>query len=205
MKSDKVLLTVATIAFVLSLVSAVASLGGVSFAGHATSSGDAKLTVSQNLEINFTDKSIDWGSGRVDTGDNAAVLYSNGTIINSTGGNAWTSVNNPLVLENLGNTNASINLSAGSDADAFIGGGSASDAPSPEYKWKVSENEGDSCGTTFAPTSFSSVNTTGEIVCDPFKYVDSRDELGIDIKVKVPYDAPVESKSDTITATATAV
>lgn len=205
MSNDKVLLSVAVIAFILSLIGAIASLGMFSFTGAVSKDADAQLTVSENLEITFNTNTINWGSGRTDTGKDYAVLDSEGTVSNSSGGNAFNTVSNGLTLENLGNTNASIDLESGKDDENFIGGGQASDAPAPEYEWKVSNEETSSCVGTLSPTGYTNVSSSQTTVCNNFAFRDSQDLLGIDVRVKIPYDAPTTSKSDTITATATAV
>src|SRR3989344_5384979 len=68
--------------------------------GHAT--GTANLTIEQKAEINFTTNSINWASGSVTVGQSKAILVSNNTVTN---GN-WTANSAGLVLENIGNENA---------------------------------------------------------------------------------------------------
>lgn len=205
MNKDRIILTLSIIAFVLALLSAIASYQNINLTGNQVNDqGNATLTITENLQINFTTDTIDWGSGRVDNNENFSRLNSEGTVTNSTT-NPWSTVNNGLVLENIGNTNATIELYAGSNASTFIGGGQGS-AKNPEYKWKASNDEANSCGT-LSDTSYTSVNTTdpGTTICDPLKYENSNDQLEIDIEVVVPYDANTGSKTDTLTATATAV
>jgi hypothetical protein len=196
MKQSNILLGIAILAVIIALANAIVVFQKVdnleTLSGHVTSDGTAKLQVLDNLAINFTNDEINWGAGMHYNDTTEATLNSEGDVI---GGN-WTTVSSGLILENTGNVNASIDLAAGGTAATFIGG------TSPSYKWKVIESEGGSCSGTIGDTTYVSV-TTGTIMCSQMRYIVGSDELEFDIEVVIPEDTPKESKSDTITATAT--
>ena len=200
MKQSNLLLGIAILAVIIALANAIVVLQKVdnleTLSGHASVEGTANLQVLDNIAINFTNDEINWGAGMHNNDTTEATLDSEGTV---TGGN-WTAVSTGLVLENTGNVNASIDLAAGKDASQFIGG------TSPSYKWKSENNEAGSCSGTLSDTTYTSVTTgAGKTLCSEMRYIADSDVLEFDIEVVVPEDTPKESKTDTITATATSV
>ena len=191
---------------VLAVLAVIASLAAAGFSyyslsespkvlGFATSTGTANLTVDSSLEINFTDASINWGAGKVDTNKGFAILDSEGTVFQ---GN-WTQQNNALGLDNIGNINVSLHLKSGKTAATFIGGNN------PSYKWKVTNNGPGSCsGASGAFGSYVDVNTTGigTLFCNQFGYQNNVNSIYVDINITVPYDSQLGALSDVITATA---
>jgi len=151
------------------------------------------------VSINFSDDSIDWISGSVDSGKTYAWLYSNGTVAN---GN-WTNETTGFNITNIGSVNATLKLAAGDTAANFIGGSN------PNYTWNMSEIEVGSCSgvvnlnNAIGGYIYATVNDSsqGTLFCSNFSYNDNYDEVRLDIGVKVPYDAE-GVKADTITATA---
>jgi hypothetical protein len=194
-----VLLTLAiVIASVLTVYTATNSVPKF-ITGYATNTGEVNLSVEENVEINFTTKSINFGSGRVDTGQTFATLDTNaGTVTN---GN-WTANSVGLILENIGNINASINIKTGKTNVTFIGG------TSPLYQFMINDVEANSCtqATGFVLNTYTEVNTTsiGTEVCNPLNFDSSMDTINLDVKLNIPYDSLKGALSDTITATATA-
>lgn len=187
---------------VIAVFAVIASLAAAGFSYYAmsegpkvsgflsnTDTGTASLTVESVLEIEFTDDTVAFGSGRVATGQASATLYTNGTIVN---GN-WTAESTGLVLENKGNVNAStLTLSATKTAATLLGG------TSPQYNWKVSSADS---ACTSAISSYTAVNSSA-VACNQFGYLDSADTLRIDFELVVPMDSLKGALSDTITATA---
>ena len=171
----------------------------VEITGHAT--GTANLTIEQKVEINFTTNSINWASGSVTVGQSKAILVSNNTVTN---GN-WTANSAGLVLENIGNENASlVFVTTQTGAAAFIGG------TSPEYQWNFSNVEASSCtfnATTTVATFYDANSTYSRQVCNVFNVKDSIDTLRVDIRLLIPSDATNVGTAigDTIVVTATAV
>lgn len=204
MASDKSLFGLAVIAVVVSLLAtsftyfAITSLN-TRISGYATSTGTANLTVEKTAIINFTTFEINWSSGRVNTGQSFAFLTSTGQTIN---GN-WSTVNQGLVLQNIGTLNVTLDLAVGKTAASFIGG------TSPGYFWNVTNVEGGSCvnGSVFQLNAWNTTNSTapGTRFCNPLRFIDANDTIRIDINLTVPYDSLTGALTDTITATATAL
>lgn len=169
--------------------------------GYATSTGEANLTVESAVIINFTTPQINWGSGRVNSGQSAAFLNTFPTN-NVTNGN-WTLQNSGgLRIENIGNVNVTLNLSGTKTAAQMIGG------TSPSYRWNITSFESGSCrnssgGTDALQTNFFYVvNTTTALFCNYFQFLDDRDVVRIDFNLTIPSDSFTGALGDTITAVA---
>lgn len=182
--------------------------------GNVTS-GKINLTVELGVIINFTTDVIDWGTGRVDAGANNATLdTSRSTSETKVANGNWTgSFGNRtkgLLLENIGNLNATLYIKTGKNATTFIGGNN------PAYELNVTNNESSSCGQNESTTGNSSnalnftlglyytVNTTGDgaRICDWFNFDDTKDQLRIHVFLRVPSDSLTGNLEDIITATA---
>lgn len=203
MKEDGLLLLVAVIALIVSVSSA--GITYLSFSnlvsqitGYAT--GEANLTVESTVSINFSNSSVNWGSGRVNTGQTKAYLDTqSGTV---TFGN-WTAVSGGLVVENTGNVNLTLNLTGGKTAAQFLSG------TNPAYKWNVSNFEVGSClNATGGPPlytqfgKFSDVNTSTELICNTFRFEAGNDTILIAFNLTVPENSLKGALGDIITATA---
>lgn len=205
MEQNNILLTIAIIAVLLALANAVIVFQKVedvsTIVGYATDTGTANLTVQESIAVNFTTDVINWGSGSHNSGVTSAKLNSEGVVENGTG---WSTVTDGLILNNIGNVNVTLNLSASKNASEFIGGSN----PDPEYKWRISDYQGhgDESGACVGinPTAYTAVNTTNRTVCDPLQWYNNRDEIEIDIEVIVPANCPKDEKGDVITAIASA-
>lgn len=169
--------------------------------GYATSTGEANLTVEAAVIINFTTAQINWGSGRVNSGQSSAGLNTFATN-NVTNGNWTLQTGGGLRIENLGNVNVTLNLSGTKTAAQMIGG------TSPSYKWNVTSFEINACtnssgGTSALPLiSFYDINTTTALFCNRFQFLDDRDVVRIDFNLTIPSDSFTGALGDTITATA---
>lgn len=202
MKDNELLLAVAVLAVVVSIVATgftYYSLTNLAARISGFATGEANLTVETLAQINFTNSSINWGSGIVNSGQTAAYLDSTvGTVVN---GN-WTAVTGGLVIDNIGNTNVTLNLTAGADAAGFIGG------TGPSYKWNVSNVEANSCLNATGGTGalnlnlFYNVNTTTTLFCNIFQHLNGANSVEITFNLTVPDDSKTGTLSNTITATA---
>ncbi|MBS3081608.1 hypothetical protein J4416_01555 [Candidatus Pacearchaeota archaeon] len=176
------------------------SLFGV-ISGHATSTGEANLSVETSATINFTTNTISWGSGRVNAGSSSAGLNTF-AINNVTNGNWTLQQGGGLRIQNLGNLNVSLNLSGTKTAAQLIGG------TGPSYLWNISNVETDSCrnatgGVSFLNLNvFYAVNTSTAEYCRFFQFNDSQDTIRIDFNLTIPSDSLTGVLTDTITATA---
>lgn len=204
MKTDNLILAVAIVAVVVSIVGAGLTFNYIdSFKSKLTglaTTATINLSVESSTLVNFSTANINWGSGRVDSGYSLAVLNTANGSSNVTQGN-WTGNTAGLILENLGNSNLTLNLSFGKDADSLLGG------TSPSYEYNVSNNEAGSClnatdGTDGLNTGvFVSANTTTRTVCNSFKFAADKDSVRIDIKLVIPEDSKTGAIGDTITST----
>ena len=109
-----------------------------------------------------------------------------------------------LAIANIGNVNCSINISGTKTAQTFFGGTAAYQA----YQWNISNKEANSCGAwneTTMKETFADVNisTAAAIVCNKLDFNINRNEMWIDFKLAVPYDATNTGiQFDTITISA---
>ncbi|MDP3881263.1 MAG: hypothetical protein Q8Q31_00080 [Nanoarchaeota archaeon] len=217
-KAETVFLVVSSILALLSIIFFIltvffpGNLSKIGFTGYATAgnttSGIINLSVEQGLVINFTTDIIDWGSGSVNTGALNATLDSsrNSTqkVLNGNWSGSTNNRTNGLILQNIGNVNATIYLKTALNASSFLGG------TSPLYQYNVTNNETGSCGQSNATDGnatlglYYDVNTTGDgtKVCDWFNFDDLRDTLTIHVLLRVPSDSKTGNLQDTITATA---
>jgi len=199
MKSIGVLFIVAILTVAASLANMVVTFDKVGtvtgFSG--TDTGTVNLSVTSIVDINFTTKIVNWGSGRVNTGKTVAYLDSYTPAV--TDGN-WTNFGSPtaLVLENIGSINCTLNFTAGKTAAQFIGG------TSPVYQWMFNVSESGSCigGTTKDVFAATTTNTLPTIICDTFRFETGNDEIKVYFNLTVPEDSLKGDLGDIITATA---
>ncbi len=190
--------------------------------------GTVNITVQSNLVIVFTNDTIDWGSGYVISGTPVANLTSEGLMqgwFNATKGN----VTNGFVLENTGNQNATLYLKTDKNATAFLM--APLDSTGTEnftYKYRNCVNVAGTCagyraltptnvndltvacgGTVMAADVYRNVNSTnggsyilGDRLCTQFGFLETADELRIDVAIALPTTAPVNPKGAIMTATA---
>jgi hypothetical protein len=213
MEGDRLFLTLALIAAVISLVSVGIVYYSVTnlitkVSGFATSTGDTNLTVKTSAEVNFTTFILNWSDGQVDSSATFSILDSSaGTV---TDGN-WTAVSGGLILENIGNVNVTLDIAAGKTPANFIGG------TNPYYMWNITNNEANSCinstgdGTADVEDNmtffgvYNHTTTTTTKVCPFFKYIAAADVIEIDFNLTIPSDSLTGALTDTITMTATAI
>lgn len=209
MKSDNLLLAVAVIAVVTAIISAGFTL--LSFNNLLTkisgfvTNAEINLTIEQNIGVNFTTRAISYGNGRVLYTSSAAALTTYG-LNNVTGGNWTLTTAGGLRLQNQGNINLTLNLSAGKSAANFIGG------TGPVYQWNVTTVEAGSCvnstGGSYTPesgfnlTKYYTPSTTTIRICGNFTHIADADEIRIDFNLTIPEDATTGAKGDVLTATA---
>jgi len=160
------------------------------FTGMAT--GTVNLTVQTSTNYNLTVDTINWSSGKVDEGEDFAILSTtNGTVEN---GN-WTAVTEGFVIRNNGNVDLVVDISFGKVAASFIGG------TSPEYAYNITNNESGSCTAAggFTLGSWNEV-TSGTInVCSNLSFDNEIDEIRIDFLLKIPSDSYIDTRGDILT------
>lgn len=204
MERNNLLLLVTIIAVFMSVVSFYVVYNSVGlfnnfFTGFVTENGTVVLTIDTRAEIkiisaNGSDgsKALNWGSGVFDAGVPSALLVSNGTVV---GGN-WPNITKGFVVENVGNLNVSLNISAIDDAPIFLGG------TDPLFQYNVTNIKADSCifhaGMGNAWKNFTK-NPVG--VCSNFKFIDTNDSIRIDIMLKIPNDGKTGELTNTVILT----
>ncbi len=173
-----------------------------------TQEGSVEATVTSNTAINFTTNTVSFGTGTVTSGCNNCTMHTP-SVTDSTCCSGFTAPASGLVLENVGNRNASINLNFSQDAASFIGGSS------PLLQMNLTEGEAGSCinasGTETSGINvtwnhtFADVKTDDPQICEIFRPGLANDELSIDIKVKIPDNSETGLRNATVTATASTV
>ena len=201
MRSDNLLLTFAVIAVIASIFSAGIAYNSLSsfrnlITGFATDTDTAyvNVTVSSNVDINFTQRYIDFGEGTVNVGG-SAVLTSLGS---TSGGTGFTPQTKGFDLENIGNRNGSLYIKTDKNADTFIG------TTGGEFQYNITNNETGSCTSgAFTLGAWTDVNTTnpGTKVCTSFAYGPDYDTVRIDVRLSLREDTPPSAKGAIFTAT----
>jgi len=198
--NDKVLYALIA-AISVSLVATIFLYAGSSgITGFATT-GIANLTIETITEINFTVDNINFGTGYVSSSCNNCTMDSEGGIDSACCLN-FHGETDGFTIENIGNTNVTLNVSFAKDADTLLGGNSAVNG----YQMKASNNAvAPGCVGTLSHITYSEIASgTSYTVCDDFGYKLNTNKLDVDIKVIVPENSKKGTLSDTITATATA-
>jgi hypothetical protein len=192
---------VAIIAVTIALFNLIVTINKVddieTLTGFATDTGTANLTIEGAAAINFTTDIVNWGSGAVNTSMGTRAELNTST--NSVFAGTWAPVGQGLILENIGNTNVTLNLNSSKNATDFIGGSS------PSFQWMVSNSKVGSCTTAPSPSAYAEVTMGGVSACPIFQWINTADTLEIDLRLVVPSDATSGAKGTVITATATAV
>jgi hypothetical protein len=190
------LLSAVVILAVLVIVISLASFG-VQLTGRATDTAVVNVTVSSAATINFTDDFINFGVGQVTAGDNAT-LDSNDT--SATNGN-WSWSADYFTLENIGNSNVSVELKTSSNATTFLGG------TDPAFRYSFVSGETGSCVNQSATGIWLDVNVTdpGTPLCNPLYMMSNNDTINISVQLIIPTDSYTGTLTSTFTATGTTV
>jgi len=201
MKQNNILMFVAVVAVTIALFNLIVTINKVddikTLTGFATDTGTANLTIEGAAAVNFTTDIVNWGSGQVNASEGTRAELN--TYPGQVTAGTWTPVTQGLILENIGNSNVTLNLTSSKDATDFIGG------TNPIFQWRVTNNKTGSCTTAPSPAAYSNINTSTHLTCPIFQWVNTADALEIDLNVTIPADANSGAKGMVITATATAI
>jgi hypothetical protein len=172
-------------------------------AGSGEGKGYVNVSITTTLAIEVIQEDVDFGEGAVDAGYSSATLYTNQDGAATQVNGNWTLPNAKAIeVRNVGNINCSLDISSSKTASSFLGG------TNPEYQWKVSDKESGSCSGGLTHSMWYDVNSSARL-CQHLSPLNSSDEIFLDIRVVVPYDAnPTDSlvhKTDILTLTASAV
>jgi hypothetical protein len=203
-----------TAVFALILVGIVAVIGlfalrpmsGYYAVSANTTGGLLNITIGTALSITLIDNLVDFGTGYVNSGDAYAIVDSNDTA-SGTAGN-WTSTadgaggwpgasTDYMTLENNGNVDAKVNISASANAATFIGG------TSPAQNYAGADNEAGSC-VAGLQSAYTALTTSQKVLCTNLTYGAANDAVDIMYKLTIPSDATPSAKSNTITFSAVA-
>ncbi len=187
--------------------------------------GNVTATIQSYTYINFTNLTIGWGSGYVQSGATRCDLSvdwdGTGQTLGSLGSNSCSgfsvpTTGIPLVIENLGNEDVTLNLSFSNRGSSIFGG-----AGNGVILYRVFQGEGyGTClnnsgglgqifnfynftsGSTDNYSAWTSVKGTDENVqvCQWFNSSSANNQINIGINFSVPSDATQGSKEFTITA-----
>lgn len=207
MNQDNLLLTIAIVSVIIVIASAGITYNSIStfkqfITGFATESGNVQVEIISSAAINITSaagetgsKTINWGPGAVATGQDYAIIATNGTLQNVDTENNWTNITGGFVIQNIGNVNVTLSVTSVNASD-FIGG------TNPLFQYNLTNSEPNSCtfesGIEGQYVDFSDSATP---VCSSFKPNPTNDTINMDILLKIPSDAPPASLDTSVTLT----
>lgn len=214
MKSDDFLLAVAVVAVVVSVVGVSMTYNSVSdfqniLTGYFIEEGYINVSLTSNAAINISsaagdsgNKTINWGGGTVTELTNHATLSTAGagSVVNG----SWGVKGGGFIIDNIGNENVTLAVSADGDADAFLGG---STGGGPLFQYNMTDSMANSCNSWVGgfENTWKNFTTSPITVCNNFSKVDTLDQLRLDVKLVIPDDADPGDKSATVTLTYSAV
>ncbi|MCD6589879.1 hypothetical protein J7K74_01680 [Candidatus Woesearchaeota archaeon] len=199
-KTLAALLVLSVLVSLAGMYTAIYRIQRISVIGAATSdTATATLNISTSQAIQFTVATVDWDTGYVNTtgGYNNCTLYT--TTDPQVGCIGFRDATNDpdyvhsLILENVGTALVNVTLNSSTDAATLLGG------TNPSIQWKLDYNESGSCSALY-DTNWDEVNTTAELICEDFNYVDTNDSIKVDLKIRIPYDSSTGLKTLTLTA-----
>lgn len=209
---NTILLALAIVAVFVSILSAGITYNYLTafrsrLTGFATETGTINISIEALVSINFTNDTINFGSGRISQGFSYAVLNTSTTgaaATNVSNGN-WSGNTQGFYLENIGNKNVTMNISFGTNAAGLIGG------TSPVYQYNLTNFEPNSCtnltgqgGGNVSLGVFRDANTTAVLACDRFPFDNAgkvNDSVRVDLTLTIPSDSKTGALNDTITVT----
>jgi len=196
---------------VLGFLATFQSLDGVT--GRATTdTGNANFTINSSISVVFTTNSVEFGIGTVNaSGFHNCTLNTSGVGMLAGGSNSITGPDclgfnatvPPLLVQNQGNQNVTLNMSFNATATEFVGG------TLPYFSFRAVLNETGACGNTTSQSLFlnqvqSSVSAanTNFSICNStmFNWVSGNRTISLDLGLRIPQDAPSGIRRVTITA-----
>ena len=168
--------------------------------------GNVSLTVNTTASLIFqdTNKTIDWGSGYVNTsaGTLNCTLNTQGVITypNCVGFN---NLSTGLVLINIGNVNLNVSFNSTDTNETFIGGTMGN---GPRFQWNISTNS----TTTLCQVgmyqfngTWTDINNSAQVICGNLSWLAGQNALKINVQVKIPANSYSGLRNVTFTATGT--
>lgn len=166
---------------------------GIRLTGHSvTETAIINVSVGSSAAIRFTTNLTNFGAGTVNSGALGATINTEGVVING----SWLPVNNPLVVQNIGNVNVSLSIQSDKNASEFLG--NINDA---QFKYKIVPIN-NSCPTNNRE-NYGEFQKEPEIVCPVFKAQPLSDTINIHVQLYIPSNVPQGNYTATITAIGT--
>jgi hypothetical protein len=217
--SNKALAILLVVAIAISLGGTVLSLSRLTqvgrpfMTGFAFSEGTALVNITSTASIVFRENTMDFGTGSVNTsaGNTECIMAveDSGLVKHATAGDptdnttcvGFNAAASELTLENDGNNGLIVQLMSSVDNTSFIGG------TNPKFRWRVVDNESNTCNTALVPANWIGVNTSspGTQLCDAMDFRADNDSIDIFINLTIPYDSFKDQRTATLTATGTAI
>ena len=208
--SSKTILVLSVIILLIIAITLIVTMNkyGV-LTGKSTTSDDyaaANLTISSQASLRFTDAECNFGSGSVEEEALFAIVYSNGTAINTTGGDGvdWHGCTDGLTVQNDGDVDLSVTFTSSADADTFIT--SSTDRYAASFKWKsVNDSKCTSPGAINDYTDIAAA--TPATACANLTWAEESGaggNLTLHFRLEIPEDA-LGTKGSIITATGTSI
>ncbi len=206
--SNKTLAFLLAIAIVVSLGGAFISLSRLAILKQPitglAATGIVNLSVTESTSVSRT-RTIDFGGGYINESTTSYVMLhsNNSNYITDNGNGSWSWSAKGLqyfLLENDGNTNVTINVSANVSATSFIGGGTGA-ISDPILQYAITFELGDACNGTYTAqyTWTTLTNNVNSTACSLFYYNASSDKLNVSIRLGVPEDAYLGGRDALVT------
>jgi hypothetical protein len=161
--------------------------------GHAaTSTGTAKVNITETVNVDFRNNTVDFGGGSRNSSYASSTECNLSTLDNSTVPTCW--VNDtpyfpkPFLLENSGNVYVNITINS-STATTFINGTII--GGTTRYGWKGTSGDrsgaraGCGAGTDLTKT-FTDFSGSPQALCKNLSTADTEDWIGVEINVSIP-------------------
>lgn len=165
--------------------------------------GVVNVSVMQTAMLNVSQPFSDFGVGYVEMGKPGAVLVTDDIALN------WTVVGNApsklkLRLDNIGNVNLSVSVISDKNAVNFVGGGSS---PSLSFGTVVynSSCTGTAPGGWIELREENGLGNNTRNVCSQLQFLNNQNQMALNIRVYIPYNAPIGNKTATLTFNCSAV
>jgi hypothetical protein len=169
------------------------------------SNATARVVVSDVTWVNFSNATIDFGTGYVSGGVNCTMNSSNNEKSDSCAD--FSGSDQTLILANIGNNDVYVNLSFGKNASTLLGG--TQEGYGRDYRFIVgNDTTAPGCANTTYYLTWTTVPPGDEnaslpavLICDNLTYTDGSNKININISLTIPQDASTGTLSDEITAT----
>jgi len=194
------LLLVAIVASITCFILMIDEMAQRSITGHATlDTSSTNFSISSTVSVAFVINNVNFGVGLVNESGshNCTLNTSNAFIVTDCSG--FNQNLAPLVIQNQGTINITLNVTFSNNASVFVNG------TSPSFTYKMSNNESNPCGSNLQAQTWTEVVTQpyNNISICPFynlNWVVGNRTLNMDIGVKIPQNAPTGLRATTITA-----